>query len=72
MALPPRNSTRLRNAIDTDAPTVALICVVSAVSRDIISPVFAVSKNAADNAVRCSNTRARRSATTRSPRMVTR
>ncbi len=37
----PTNSTRLRSAIDTDAPTADLICVVSAVSRETSSPVFA-------------------------------
>jgi hypothetical protein len=39
----------LRNAIDIEAPTADLICVVSAVSRETISPVRAVSKNADDN-----------------------
>ena len=38
----PTNSTRLRSAIDTDAPTADLIWVVSAVSREIISPVCAL------------------------------
>ena len=44
MVAAPMNSTRLRSAIDTEAPTAALIWVVSAVSRDIISPVLAWSK----------------------------
>ena len=52
----PRNSTRLRSATETEEPTARLICVVSAVSREIISPVLAVSKKAADSAVRCANT----------------
>ena len=41
MTLAPMNSTRLRSATDTDEPTAALICVVSAVSREISSPVRA-------------------------------
>ena len=72
MAAPPKNSSRLRNAIDTEAPTADLICVVSAVSRETISPVRAVSKNADDNRVRCAKTSERRSATMRSPSVVTR
>ncbi len=72
MTAAPRNSIRLRSAIETEAPTVALICVVSAVSRDITSPVLAVSKNAADRLATCANRSERRSATTRSPMMVTR
>ena len=68
----PANSTRLRSATDTDDPTADLICVVSAVSRDVSSPVFAVSKNVADRVVRCAKTALRRSATTRSPIEVTR
>ena len=46
----PMNSTRLRKAIETDAPTADLIWVVSAVSRDIISPVCERSKKAGDKA----------------------
>ena len=41
MAAAPTNSTRLRNAIETEAPTADLIWVVSAVSREISSPVLA-------------------------------
>ena len=48
----PTNSTRLRSAIDTDAPTADLICVVSAVRRDTSSPLWAVSKNDGDSEVR--------------------
>ena len=40
MALAPTNSTRLRSATETELPTAALICVVSAVSREITSPVL--------------------------------
>ena len=72
MADEPRNSTMLRSATDTDEPTALLICVVSAVSREVSSPVLALSKNAGESSVRCANTAARRSATTRSPMMVTR
>ena len=68
----PMNSTRLRSATETEEPTALLICVVSAVSREVISPVFAVSKKPGESSVRCANTAARRSATTRSPMMVTR
>jgi hypothetical protein len=38
-----------------DDPTLALIWVVSAVSRDTISPVLAWSKKSADSEVRCAN-----------------
>ena len=72
MVAEPRNSTRLRSATETDEPTADLICVVSAVSREVSSPVRAVSKNGADSAIRWPNTAARRSATTRSPSVVTR
>ena len=41
----PTNSTRLRSATETDEPTALLICVVSAVSREVISPVLTRSKN---------------------------
>jgi len=72
IAAPPKNSTALRSAIDTEAPTADLIWVVSAVSRDTISPVLAVSKKAEDSRVRCAKTSARKSATMRSPSVVTR
>ena len=39
MIAAPTNSTRLRSAIDTEAPTADLIWVVSAVSRDSSSPL---------------------------------
>ena len=35
MMLAPTNNTRLRSATETEEPTLALICVVSAVSREI-------------------------------------
>ena len=38
IAVAPMNSIRLRSAIETEAPTADLICVVSAVSREISSP----------------------------------
>ena len=56
MVAEPRNSTRLRSAIDTEAPTADLIWVVSAVSREVSSPVLAASKNGDDSAVRWLNT----------------
>ncbi len=68
----PMNSTMLRSATETDEPTALLICVVSAVRREVSSPVLALSKKAGASKVRCANTAARRSATTRSPMMVTR
>ena len=60
------------DAIDIEAPTAALICVVSAVSRDTSSPDLAVSKKSIDSRIRRANTARRRSATTRSPSVVTR
>ncbi len=72
MVAAPTNSTKLRSAIETDAPTADLIWVVSAVSREINSPLRAESKNAGDSAVRCSNTWLRISATMRSPMVITR
>ncbi len=68
----PTNSTTLRSAIDTDAPTADLICVVSAVSREISSPLRAESKKAGDSDIRCANTSRRKSATMRSPMVITR
>ncbi len=72
MTLAPRNRTQLRNATEMEDPTLALIWVVSAVSREIISPVLASSKNAADSEVKWANTSPRKSATIRSPSVVTR
>ena len=45
----PKNSTKLRNAMEIEVPAAALICVVSAVSRERTSPVLASSKNALDS-----------------------
>ena len=72
MVVAPMNSIKLRSAIDTDAPTADFICVVSAVSRDTSSPLRAESKNAGDSEIRCANTSRRRSATMRSPIVMTR
>src|ERR1700728_2714679 len=44
IVLAPMNSTRLRSATETEVPTAALTCVVSAVSREITSPVLASSQ----------------------------
>ncbi len=44
MAVAPTKRTKLRKAIETEAPTAALIWVVSAVSREISSPLLASSK----------------------------
>ncbi len=71
MVAEPKKSTRLRSAIDTEAPTADLICVVSAVSRETSSPDRAVSKKEAESSVMWPKTAARRSATTRSPIVVT-
>ena len=49
MVAAPMKSTRLRSAIDTLAPTADLICVVSAVSRETMSPERAVSKKAGES-----------------------
>ena len=72
MMVAPMNSTRFRSAIDTEAPTAALICVVSAVSRDSSSPPCDLSKKPGDSTVRWRNIRSRKSATMRSPSVVTR
>ncbi len=73
MVAEPRNSTKLRSATDTDEPTADLIWVVSAVSREVSSPVRAVSKNGARERNEMARTpRSRTSATTRSPSVVTR
>ena len=61
----------LRSATEAVAPTADLICVVSAASRDTISPDCAVSKKAGDSCVTWANTSLRRSATTRSPSVMT-
>ena len=72
IAVAPMNSIKLRSAIDTDAPTADLIWVVSAVNREISSPLRAESKNAGDSEIKWPNTSRRRSATMRSPIVITR
>jgi len=49
----PTNRTKLRSATEIDEPTADLICVVSAVSREISSPLRAESKKLADRETRC-------------------
>ena len=71
IAAAPMNRNRLRSAIEALAPTAALIWVVSAVSRDTISPDSVRSKKAGDRRVTWANTSERTSATTRSPIQVT-
>ena len=44
--VPPTSSSALRNAIEAVAPTTTCSTVVSVVSRERISPVLVVSKNA--------------------------
>ena len=72
IALAPINSMKLRSAIDTEAPTADFIWVVSAVSREINSPLRAESKNDGDSETRCANTSRLTSATIRSPSTTTR
>ena len=67
----PTNRNRLRRASAAVVLKAAFICVVSAVSRDINSPMRAVSKKAASRRQRCAKTAERRSATSRSPSVVT-
>ena len=52
MAPAPMNSTKLRSAMETYVPAAALTCVVSAVSRESISPDLAWSKKGTDKDVR--------------------
>jgi hypothetical protein len=72
IAVAPMKRTRLRSAIERLAPTADLICVASAVSRETISPERAASKNAGDRRMRWPKRSRRRSATIRSPSLVTR
>jgi hypothetical protein len=67
----PMNMKILRSATEAEEPKADLSSVVSAVRRDRSSPVFAVSKKAASSVVRCLNRSPRRSATTRSPSVMT-
>ena len=68
----PIPSSVLRTAIDTLVPTTCSSSALSAVRREITSPVRACSKNAGDSSSRCANTSRRKSATTRSPSQDTR
>ena len=61
----------LRSACDRLAPTADLICVVSAVSRETISPDCTLSKKPGDSVVIWRKTSLRTSATTRSPSVMT-
>ena len=67
----PTSSTRLRNVCEKAVPIADLICVVSAVSRDITSPDWMVSKKPGLWAERRRKTSPARSATTRSPSQLT-
>ena len=62
----------VRRAIDTEAPAADLIWVVSAVSREISSPLRAESKKDGDSEIRCEKTSRLMSATMRSPMVITR
>ena len=61
----------LRSATEAVAPTADLTCVVSAERRETISPDCTVSKKAGDSSVTCAKTSFLRSATTRSPSVMT-
>ena len=71
MPTAPSPRMRLRNATEAVAPTTDFIWVVSAESRETISPESAASKKAGDSVVTCEKTSRRRSATTRSPSVMT-
>jgi hypothetical protein len=62
----------LRSAIEMLTPKADFTCVVSAVSREMMSPERAASKKAGSSEVSRSKIAARRSATMRSPRVTTR
>ena len=66
------NRKRLRSATEAEEPKADLSWVVSAVSRETSSPVWAESKNAGSSLVRWVKTASRRSATMRSPSVMTR
>ena len=71
MATAPTPRMRLRNATEAVAPTADFTCVASAASRETISPDWVVSKKAGDSVVTWENTSRLRSATTRSPSVMT-
>ena len=72
MTSPPAISSILRSATETEDPITDRITVVSVVMRLTISPVITFSKKAGDRPITRSKTALRISATTRSPRRVTR
>jgi hypothetical protein len=61
----------LRSACEMVAPTADLIWVVSAVSRETISPDCTASKKAGESRATCAKTSRRMSETTRSPSVMT-
>jgi hypothetical protein len=72
IATAPTNRKRLRSASEAEEPNVALSWVVSAERREAISPVFSASKKPGSSRVRWAKRSERRSATTRSPIVMTR
>ena len=71
MASAPMPRMAFRSATEAVAPTADLICVVSAVNRETISPDCTLSKKLGDNVVTWAKTSRRKSATTRSPSVMT-
>jgi len=71
IASAPKHRMMLRSAVEAVAPTADLIWVVSAVSRDTISPDCTASKKPGDSRETCENTSRLRSETTRSPSVMT-
>ena len=71
IAIAPTNMKILRSAIEAEEPKVALSWVVSADRREAISPVFSASKKPGSSRVRWAKRSDRRSATTCSPRVMT-
>jgi hypothetical protein len=71
MPTAPRPRMTLRSATEAVAPTADFTCVVSAVSREMISPDCAVSKKDGESLVTWEKTSRRTSATTRSPSVMT-
>jgi hypothetical protein len=71
MPMAPRHRIMLRSATDAVAPTADLICVVSAVSRETISPDWLTSKKEGESRVTWAKTSRRRSETMRSPSVMT-
>ena len=67
MTVPPMTRSRVRRAMARVDPTTTWSNVVSEVSREMISPVRAVSKNPTWSASTRSKTAVRTSAITRSP-----